>query len=96
MVKEEKELNQILNYLFPNKVARVKKINIKPVKNRVLERPEYRAKNNQLKSVIFRTRDKNRKQTRYIGIRHKEFQYYKKTFELGLYNSMERRRKNAK
>jgi len=65
-------------------------------KIRVSERPEFRAKNGKLHSIVFRTADKNRRQTRHIGKRSKEFKFYEKEFLLGQYNSKEKRGQNAK
>lgn len=60
------------------------------------ERPEFRAKNGQLQAVVFRTKDKHRVQTRHIGKRAREFKFYKKAYEMGIFNSAKKRRKNAK
>jgi len=62
----------------------------------LLERPEYRAKNGKLHSIVFRTRDKKRIQTRHIGKRSKEFSFYEKIYNSGVYNSKEERSRNAR
>ena len=80
--------------MIPN--AKVDGLKIEKNKKYQSERPEYRARNGKLQSVVFRTRDKERIQTRHIGKRSKEFKYYEKAYNSGVYNSQEERSKNAK
>ena len=53
-------------------------------------------KKGKLQSVVFRTRDKKRIQTRHIGKKAKEFKFYKTAYEMGVYNSQGMRKANAK
>ncbi|HUU89146.1 MAG TPA: hypothetical protein VMX17_15535 [Candidatus Glassbacteria bacterium] len=59
-------------------------------------RPEYRARDGKLYAVVFRGRGKYRGSKRYVGKRSKEFKFYEKAYDMGIYNSLEARRENAK
>lgn len=69
---------------------------INSIRKQVKERPEFRAKGGKLQSVVFRQANKGRAQTRHIGKKTKEFKFYKRSYEMGIFNSADTRRKNAK
>jgi len=85
-----------LPFVLKKKIKTSSRVDVRPIRKKIEERPEYRVKDGVLQSVVFRARDKNRTQTRFVGKKNKEFKFYEKAYKMGVYNSMERRKRNAR